>query len=395
MSARMGVISVGLCVLFGFTAIFGRFASGPIARAADPGPPPIPPLLQVNNLGVIGQNPDIYGRDGTYSALVNGRSVWTFGDTPLAVPGQSGDHWVDNSLSWTNDLDASDGITLEHDHLDKTGAPAEFLPYTSAERRYNYLHDDDHCRAIPCGAEYALWAGHIVPDPTRNRVLLFYSEIWRKTGQPDWTYIGSGIAVKEGSGPITRPIQNPGSPNPTLMWTDAAGEVGLDGGYVIEGALLYAYGCKAGFLVMDCQVGRVPLAEALDKTQWRYYAGDGVWSANQSDAVIIFNGGAAGQTVFYVPYLGMYMAVYSGVFSDDVFYRVAWTPWGPWSEEAFLFTALPGWEGNFSYAGRAHPEFAEQDGRVQYITYVHTTGFLRFDLPLMQVVFGDPQHPNH
>jgi hypothetical protein len=35
-------------------------------------------------------------------------------------------------------------------------------------------------------------------------------------------------------------------------------------------------------------------------------------------------------------------------------------------------------------------EFAEGDGQTQYVTYVHSTGFLRSDLPLVQVVFGLP-----
>lgn len=378
-----------LGVMLGLALLLGRTR----AAAADniTSAPPIPPIEQINDLGAVVQNPVIYGRDGTFSALINGKSVWTFGDTPLAVPGQSGDHWVDNSLSWTTDLDASDGITLDHDLLDRTGAPAEFLPYTREERLYNYVHDADHCRLPPCGAEYALWPGHLLADPDRNRVLVFYGLIHRVAGQSEWTYIGSGIAVKEGNGPLTRPTLSPGSEFPTLLWTDAAGESGLDGGYVVEGSMLYTYGCSAGFLIMNCIVGRVPLADALDRTQWRYYAGNDTWSTTQADAAIIFNGGAAGNAVFYVPYLNMYMTIYSGVFSDNLYYRVSWTPWGPWSEETFLFTARPGWEGSVSYAGQAHVEYAAQDGRVQYVTYVRTTGFLQFDIPLVQVTFGDPQ----
>lgn len=378
-----------LSALLGLAVVFGRVRADAANRPAVA--PPIPPIVDINDLDAVVQNPVIYGRDGTFSALVNGKSVWTFGDTPLAVPGQSGNHWVDNSLSWTNDLDASDGITLDQDLLDRTGAPAEFLPYTTQERLYNYLHDADHCRLPPCGAEYALWPGHLVADPDRNRVLFFYGLIWRVAGQSEWTYIGSGIAVKEGSGRITRPILSPGNEHPTLLWTDAAGESGLDGGYVVEGSMLYTYGCSAGFLIMNCMVGRVPLADALDRTQWRYYAGNDTWSTTQADAAIIFNGGAAGNAVFYVPYLNMYMTIYNGVYSDNLYYRVSWTPWGPWSAETLLFTARPGIPGSVSYAGQAHVEYAAQDGRVQYVTYVRTIGFLQFDIPLAQVTFGDLQ----
>ena len=39
----------------------------------------------------------------------------------------------------------------------------------------------------------------------------------------------------------------------------------------------------------------------------------------------------------------------------------------------------------------AHPEYEQGDGRTQYVTYVHATGFLLSNLPLVQVVFGPPR----
>ncbi len=84
------------------------------------------------------------------------------------------------------------------------------------------------------------------------------------------------------------------------------------------------------------------------------------------------------------------MAFYCGVYSNDVFYRVSYTPWGPWSDQALLFTGKPGWNNNTDYAALAHPEYAQGNGKIQYVTYAHTTGFLHMDLPLVQVVFGKP-----
>lgn len=360
------------------------------AAAASPappgGPPPIPPVLSATDLGAIVQNAVINGRDGTFSALIKGRSVWNFGDTALAVPGASGDHWVDNSLSWTSDLDASDGITLDHDYLDATGAPAEFVPHTPDEVQYNYEHDPDHCTASPCGAEVAIWPGQMVADPARRRVLVFFGEIWRVPGRDGWRNVGAGIAVVTPRGGITRPVQNPGSSTPTLMW--GPDETPFTSESLVDGDTLYSYGCDAGFLVMHCKVARVPLAAALDRTRWEFYAGDGAWSADPAAAVPVFDGGAAGNSIAWNEYLGMYLAIYSGVFSDTLYYRVSYTPWGPWSEQAPLFTGRPGWNGTASYAGRAHPEYAQEGGRVQYVTYAHTTGFLQMDLPLVRVEFG-------
>ncbi len=350
--------------------------------------PPLPVVQSIVPLGTVQQNPVINARDGTQSALFMGKSIWTFGDTDMSVPGAKGTYWDDNSLSWTDNLDAADGITLDHDLTDSTGAPREFLPYTAAEAHYNYTHDENHCTQTPCGAEFAMWSAQVVADPARNRLLLFYVEIWRVSGQSSWQTIGSGIAVWTPGGQVVRPIENPGSPTPTLMW--GGGNAGYIGGSVVAADMLYSYGCKADCVVMDCNVARVPLANVLNKSQWTYYAGNGNWSANESDAVTVFEGGAAGNSVFYNAYLGEYMAIYAQPLNDDIMYRVAENPWGPWSDAGLLFTGLPGWNGNYNYAAFAHPEFSTLNGRVQYVTYVRDTGFLQQQIPLAQVVFQKP-----
>ncbi|MBV6522609.1 MAG: hypothetical protein MNPFHGCM_02757 [Gemmatimonadaceae bacterium] len=355
------------------------------ANAAMTEAPPIPVVESAIDIGTVVQNAKILGRDGAISGRIGNKSVWTFGDTPLAVPGVDQRNWVDNSLSWTTDLDASDGIKLSHDILDTTGAPAEFLPYTDFESSYNYAHDTRHCTAQPCGAEYALWPGDIIADPKRNRALVFYFELWRIPGQSGWTNIGTGIAIGEPGRVFTRPILRPGTPDPTLMWDST--EVAYGNGSTVVNDTVVTYGCVARFLVMRCRVARVPLEDILVKSRWEYYAGRGVWNSDPAAAVSIMTGGAAGNTIFYNAYLGLYVAVYSGVFSDDVFFRVARNAWGPWSAQTKLFTARPGWNGTTSYAGQAHPEFSQQNGKVVFVTYAHTTGFFRMDLPIVKVTF--------
>jgi hypothetical protein len=294
---------------------------------------------------------------------------------------------VDNSLSWTADLDASDGIAFEGNLTDAVGAPAEFVPYLPWEREYNRLHDADNCQEEPCGAEFAFWPGDIVPDPARDRALVFYYQLWRIPGEEGWRTIGTGIAVWDGGRRVERPVLDAGSPTPTLMW--GRSEVAYSNATLVDGETLYAYGCKLRWLEHRCRVARVPLADALDKAAWRYYTGS-TWSTDPDAAVAVFNGGAAGTSVFYVPYLDAYMAVYNAAFDNDVSYRVSRTPWGPWSEPQHLFTMRPP-QGTFgNYSAHAHPEYAEADGRVQYVTYAHTTGFLQQVLPLVRVTFGDP-----
>jgi hypothetical protein len=380
-SANASRLSVSLAILA--LAAAPAFAAGSTNDA-----PPLPLVQSVTPLGLVLQNPVVNARDNAESALFRGKSIWTFGDTSMSVPGARNKFWDDNSLAWTTNLDASGGITLDHDLVDATGAPREFLPLTQAEARYNYTHDKAHCTAKPCGAELALWAQQVVPDEARNRLLLFYVEIRRINGQPDWKTVGAGIAVMTPDGKVTRPIQNPGSTMPQLLWDK--GDGGYIGGSVVVADMLYSYKCVPDWVVMDCNVGRVPLANVLDKSQWRYYAADGSWSASEADAVTVFQGGAAGNSVFYNAYLGAYMAIYAEPFTDNIRYRVANNPWGPWSDAGLLFTGEPGWNGTNNYAAFAHPEFSTGNGQVQYVTYVHTTGFLQQKLPLTKVVFQKP-----
>ena len=370
-------------------AIFGAAAACflSISSVAQTGAPPIPQVESVTPMGTVTQTPLVQGRDGTFSALINGRSYWLFDDTAMTKANATGNNFIDNTMSWTTNLDATKGITLNGNYLDSTGVPTEFMPYLPWEASYNAAHSSSNCTDTPCGAEFAMWPGPLVPDPARNRSLIFYNEIWRVAGQSTWTEIGVGIAIWQ-NGKITRPVVNPGTKYPVLMWTGA--QTGYAGGWATVGDTLYAYGCAAGFLVQNCSVAQVALESVTVPADWTYYTASGGWSANQADAVTLFQGGAAGNSVFYDDYLGMYVAIYSGVYSDDVFYRVSYNPWGPWSNQTQIFVGLPGWEGNADYATLAHPEFAQGNGQTQYITYVQDTGFLQQVLQLVQVTFGPP-----
>jgi hypothetical protein len=355
--------------------------------SAQTGTPPIPVIQSVTPMGTVTQNPLIQGRDGTYSALLNGKSVWLFNDTAMTKANAAGNNFIPNTMSWATNLDASNGITLNGDYLDATGVPTEFMPYLPWEAQYNAAHNSKHCTANPCGAEFVMWPGPLVPDPARNRSLIFYTEIWRSPTITGWKTIGAGIAIWQ-NGKITRPVVNPGTQYPTLIWTGS--QTGFAGGWVIISDTLYTYGCSAGFLVQNCAIGQVPLANATVPADWTYYTAAGTWSSNPADAVTLFQGGAAGNSVFYDNFLGMYLAIYSGVFSNDVFYRVSYTPWGPWSNQTLIFTGLPGYQNNADYAALAHPEFAQGNGQTQYISYVQDTGFLAQVLQLVQVTFAPP-----
>ncbi len=348
----------------------------------------------VEDLGAIQQNAMIRGRDGLFSALIDGKSCWTFGDTSLNGFNASGLNFFSNSLSWTDNLNASNGIFLNHDYLDSSQAPTQFIPLTDDEVQFN---SSNKCPVQPgttCGEEYAVWNGPLIPVPNSNFVYTFYGLV-KRGGQIDWfNVMGNGIALWDRSTmTTTRPVVAPGTAHPTLMWQE---DPTYNDGALLEGNYVYTIGCKTDWIVKNCRIGRAQIDSVFTRSAWQYYTGDDgsgqdQWSSEASQAANVFQGGAAGNSLFWVPALQKYIVVYSGVFSNDVFYRTADRIWGPWSDQTKLFTGLENtYDDTADYAAMAHPEFAEQNGNVQYIAYVHITGFLQNDIRLVRVTFGPP-----
>jgi hypothetical protein len=356
------------------TAVSLAFAGAAAAQS----PPPIPPLASVQEWGVVKQTPLVHCRDGTYSALVEGRSVWTFGDTCLKKGGVAGDTFIDNSLADATDLDASDGIFLNGNYQDSEHVPRRFIPYTPWELSVNAKRAPD---------DIALWPGQLVPDPARHRELIFFGAVFRGS-KIGFHPIGGGIAVADPTfTTVTRPPQNP-DPNakePSYMWRP--NEIEYNAGAVLDGDMLYCYGGEAVGLTTRVHVARVPLADALDKAQWRYWDGT-TWNTDPAASATVYHGGAAGDTIFFDAYLGLYVSVYQHYLDNDIEYRVARHPEGPWSDEALMFTARQGTDP--SYAARVHPEFSENGGQVIYVTYVMTTGLLQQHLETIRTTFAPP-----
>ena len=351
-----------------------------------------PPVLSAVDLGPIAQNPHVLFRDGLFSGEFDGASIWTFGDTGLNAPNSEGSEWDDNTLAYTDDLDGSQGLSLPNDAPETpSGVPDQYLPFTAAEEQFNAEHSGTGtaCKAQPCGEQLALWNGPVVADPARDRVLFFYFELERgKPGQTGWTSIGEGIATWSPGGPVIRPTEGTDADFPTLMFGPSTPMFG--NGALTVGSMMYAYGCTSGFLVENCDIARVPLADATDRADWQYYTAAGTWSPNLADAAPVIQGGAAGTSVFWAPYLNEYMAVYMPPEANEVVDRVAPEPWGPWSPASDITATEAPAAGDVDYAGMAHPEFAQDNGQVQYVAYYQPTGAWSGNDRWLQVTFGEP-----
>ena len=108
------------------------------------------------------------------------------------------------------------------------------------------------------------------------------------------------------------------------------------------------------------------------------------WNDSIERAKSVFEGAPILQVSFN-EYLGEWLAVYSPPFDHEILARTAPQLTGPWSRASVLYVAP---EDHAPYDAVHHPEYEEDGGRVQYLTYSRPTeGSFGAELPLIRVVF--------
>lgn len=357
------------------------------------GPPPELTVAHVTDLGVIPTNPDILGRDGGYSALFQGNSVWLYGDTFIAKADAENRTLLSDSWSFTTDLNTQSGLTGFQERLDPTGAPTMILPETPAEQAFNQAHNVNACKVQPCGARWALWPTAIVVNPADGSALIFYMVVSARPGSFNFQTIGSSVATWQNiQQQPQRPTLSPPivADHPDLMFTE--NEPGFGSAAFVSNGILYAYGCgiPANSFDQGCRLGRVDPSRSQDRSAWTFYAGSGNWSSKISDAISVFGGGG---TVSWNNYVQRYVAVYSQVFSQNVMIRTAPNPEGPWSGERVAFVAMSPSNGNV-YDAHAHPEYDVNGGQTIFVSYSRSTPApFSSEVRLVSVTLQRPSSP--
>lgn len=359
---------------------------------SNPGPPADLKVVKATDLGPIPTNPDILGRDGAYSALFQGYSVWLYGDTFLAHPDAEGRYLISDSWSFTKDLNAQDGITGFQERLDSVGAPTMILVETPAEQAFNAAHAGNPCEEQPCGARWALWPSSVVTDTGRNRALVFYGVVYALPGSFNFQGMGSSVAIwQDFQQQPQRPVFNPPivAAHPDLMFN--ANEPGFGTAAFISGGMLYVYGCGTATNGADkgCRLGKVDPANVQDRNAWTFYAGNGNWSSQLDDAVSVFTGGSIA-SVSWNSFLQQFVAVYSPPFSQNVMMRTSPQPEGPWSREVTAFVAMQPAGGGNVYDAHAHSEYDVKGGQTIFVTYSRSTGELTSEVRLVAVQLQTP-----
>ena len=371
-------------VRLALTVCVGLLGSLGMSGCKSSGPPPSLAVVQTTDLGTIGSNPKILGRDGGYSGMFAGNSVWVFGDTFLATPNAAGQTLISDSWAWTTQLNAAQGITGFQEREDTAGAPTMLLSLSPIEQAFNTAHQGNPCPQQPCGARWALWPGAVVADIARSRVLIFYQLVSAQPGDFNFAAVGYSVAIWQNfAGQPRRPTLNPGAEHPDLLFGQNDPSFGTAA--FADGDTLYAYGCNSSHPDVPCVLGRVAIANVLDVGSWSFYAGRGNWSSNLPDAATVLHA-APTMNVSWNDYLQSYVAVYNVPFSQQVMIRTSPKPEGPWSREITAFDALPPANGGSSvHDAQAHPEYNASGGQVMYVTYSHSTGAFTSELRLVSV----------
>jgi hypothetical protein len=360
-------------------------------RGREPaGPTPTAPIVRVTDMGVIRTSPRSVARDGSYSALFAGHAVWLFGDTFLPTPDSQGRTLLSNSWSWTDDLNASDGISGFHERVDPVGAPTMLLQETAAESTFNAAHRAPGCGAPACGERWALWPAAMVSDPRHARAYVFYQLVSARPGDFNFHAVGYSVAMWSDFAESPRRVPaRSGAQTTSLLFQEK--EVPFGSAALVRDDTLYAYGCLTVGLRKPCMLGRVPLADVLDRSRWSYVAAGATWTARIDSAVPVFDGNGI-MSVSWNDYLGSYVSVYSRPLSLDVELRTAPAPEGPWSGPTTAFVArAPADQQSGVYDALAHPEYDADKGRRMYVTYSRSTGDFASELRLVEIELARPR----
>lgn len=323
------------------------------------------PGLPSIDLGALSKPAVVTARDGGAAALVGGRMLWTFGDTLMTVTGADGFNYRSATAGW-----GSVGDLQLDEELDAMGAPFQLFPFTSDEAAYNAANGPTE--------RYALWPGSVIDAPDGSGAWIFYQRLMVHPGYLNFEGLDVGLArLAPGSTVATR--------DPAPLFSAPAPAYSLAA--AVDGGAVYLYACDPvpGQLDEICRVVRAPVADAPLASAWQAWDG-ATWQVDLAQAQTALHGPPGDLSVSFNAYQGQFLAVYSGIFSNDIMARTSPRPEGPWSEERLLFEALAPPSGN-DYGGKEHPELATDGGRTVVVSYAHSTGTFTGDVRLSSVTF--------
>ncbi len=322
--------------------------------ACSPAAPP------ASDLGALSMPSVVTARDGATTAQIGGRTLWTFGDTLMSAVGADGWQYRSATAGWGT------GTTLGlEEALDAKGTPFQLIPYTESEIAYN--------RSGGPQERYALWPTSVLTDVDESALIVF-QELKVHPGELNYENVGVGLSH-------LRVGQTQASRDANLLF--AAPERAWSLGGIRDAGFTYLYACDpvSGVLDQECRVVRAPSEAVASQSSWQAWDGT-AWNSDRSRAAIVFHGAPGDVSISRNAHTDGFLAVYSGIFSNDVFFRTAARPQGPWSDAQRLFTAQAPTDGRTCYSAKEHPELSTDDGKTIVVSYARSLGGFRGEVRL-------------
>lgn len=379
MKEMLGIFRIGV---WGALAVLSAGAVG--GWAEEPVEEPSERAMRVRvesaeDIGALTFAPLIHVRDGGVSGAWRGKSIWLFGDTVTTQPAASGLNWLSNTVAITDVPEDPESLESLCDcrfteYSDRMVPPQEFVPWTQEESEYN----SQHFTSQVDGAErrrFAIWPGAIVAAPDDRSAAIFFTKLTAGPGGAwDFQPVGRSVA-------FWRDIdQSPQRMEQTLFTQD---DIQLGDAACRVGDWVYAYGFEQRDLSWPVRLGRVPFSQIAERNAWRFWTADG-WSEHAQDAGTLFDG-APMMSVHYNEALGCFLCVYTVPLANRLALRTSPSPEGPWSEPVAICECLPTTFSVGCYAGVAHPEFTQDGGLTEYVTYYRETGVFQGEIRVVRV----------
>lgn len=327
-------------------------------------------VLSLENEGLLftDNNAGVSGVDVASSVPIDGGAIWFFGDVfllgPVGAPLQSYVGNVSNCALWVPTGKGPAPLSHYRFFVDPTTKLArQLIPLLKGEGQ--------ETRLWPCSGWY---------NPASKKVYLYYS-INRTTGPGPFGFKveGFGLAMaslKEKPLHFVR-ITSPSSD--TIWWHLVEGVAfGCAVVWGAPGPYLYIVGVDNSGHHFG-KLARVLKTRVADVSAYEYFAGyenrsdAPKWSRNVQDAANVegLSEFPNELSVAYNAYLKRYLAVYAdGVLSQRALLCAAREPWGPYKRIGEISIAHKAFSSAFCYACKEHPELAERNGQVLYVTYV-------------------------
>jgi hypothetical protein len=357
--------------------------------------------LEVKSVVDIGpqfvDNPHrMVGQDGAYSIpLGDGTAMWYFGDTIIGERPDESLWYLFGEPVGGNDMSGKGPF---EDMITNTGLILRDQTGRGGLNDFTYILNEDGTlrqiiESLPGEDRDKLrtWCQHgICID---DKLYLFWMRVLmlEEGGDPfpvGFEVVGSGLAVGSREDWKFERVTYQGD---SLLWPATQPQFATGIHHDKASGYVYLYGSlQDADLRHHAHIARVKPDEMLHLDRYQYFAGDpDNWSNDVHDAIAVFSDMPNEMSVSYNEYLGQYLAVHSMGLTGHIVARTSPTPWGPWSDGTVLWSVPPPENPppypRLVYAGKEHPELAEESGRILYITYIE---FEEYFPHLIEVALG-------